>query len=180
MLPASPQSGKTTLCAGLVARGWRFLSDEFALVDPQALTVQPYPKALCVKAGSFETIKQLGWNLDARSRYKKGKKGRVAYVSLSETPERIAEPQPVRWIIFPRYEPGQPPRLAPITRGEAVFDLRRLSFNFDRFGNDGLNILARLTSGAQVFRLAAGPLEETCQLIDALAAGAIECEGRNP
>lgn len=173
MLPASPQSGKTTLCAGLVARGWKFYSDEFALIEPDELTVQPYPKALCVKAGSFDIVRQLGWKLDARTRYKKGKKGRVAYVSVSDAPHRIAEPGPVRWVVFPKYESSRSPRLTPITRGEAVFELRRLSFNFDRFGNDGLKIMTRLMGGAQAFRLASGPLSETCNLIDALAAGDI-------
>lgn len=177
MMPASPQSGKTTLCAGLVARGWKFHSDEFALIDPDALTVQPYPKALCVKAGSFDIVKQLGWKLDARMRYKKGKKGRVAYVSFSDTPQRIAESEPVRWIVFPKYVPGQSPRLTPITRGEAVFELRRLSFNFDRFGNNGLKIMTRMMAGARAFRLASGPLGETCDLIDALTADDAEYRG---
>ena len=31
ILPAPPGSGKSTLCAGLVNRGWRLLSDELAL-----------------------------------------------------------------------------------------------------------------------------------------------------
>jgi hypothetical protein len=31
LLPAPPESGKSTLCAALVAHGWRLCSDEFAL-----------------------------------------------------------------------------------------------------------------------------------------------------
>ncbi|MDB5894860.1 MAG: HprK-related kinase, partial [Rhodoferax sp.] len=33
VLPAPPGSGKSTLCAALVMRGWRLLSDELALYD---------------------------------------------------------------------------------------------------------------------------------------------------
>jgi len=38
ILPAPPGSGKSTLCAGLVARGWRLLSDELTLIDPATVT----------------------------------------------------------------------------------------------------------------------------------------------
>jgi len=34
ILPAPPASGKSTLTAGLVSRGWRLLSDELTLLDP--------------------------------------------------------------------------------------------------------------------------------------------------
>ena len=33
ILSGPPGSGKSTLCAALVARGWRLLSDELALLD---------------------------------------------------------------------------------------------------------------------------------------------------
>jgi len=33
IMPAPPGSGKSTLCAGLVNRGWRLLSDELALIS---------------------------------------------------------------------------------------------------------------------------------------------------
>ena len=37
ILPAPPGSGKSTLCAALVNRGWRLLSDELTLVDFDAV-----------------------------------------------------------------------------------------------------------------------------------------------
>ena len=35
LMPAPPGSGKSTLCAALVQSGWRLLSDELGLYDPQ-------------------------------------------------------------------------------------------------------------------------------------------------
>lgn len=166
VLPGSPQSGKTTLCAGLVARGWRFLSDEFALIDPQTLRVYPYPKAMCIKSGSFAVVRRSGWALDARTRYKKGRKGRVAYLSVSTSPNLIGSACPIRWVAFPRYAPNRPPRVACMSRGHAAFMLRQLSFNFDRFGDRGLGVISRAVRGARTVQLESGDLADTCDLID--------------
>lgn len=166
VLPASPQSGKTTLCAGLVARGWRFLSDEFALIDPVTFRVHPYPKAMCVKSGSFDVVRNLPLPLNTHTRYKKGRKGRVAYVSLARQPDQIGTQSDVRWIVFPRYAPGQAPQLTPVTRGQAAFQLRQLSFNFDRFGSAGLDVIRRASLRARAFELNAGSLADTCDLIE--------------
>jgi hypothetical protein len=48
IMPAPPGSGKSTLCAGLVARGWRLLSDELTLisVDDGLITALPRPVSL--------------------------------------------------------------------------------------------------------------------------------------
>ena len=43
LLPASMNSGKTTLVAGLVQRGLGYLTDEAAAIDPQTLMVDPFP-----------------------------------------------------------------------------------------------------------------------------------------
>ena len=43
LLPAPPESGKSTLCAALVAHGCRLCSDEFALVDPVTSRIFPLP-----------------------------------------------------------------------------------------------------------------------------------------
>src|SRR4029450_7958131 len=39
LLSGPPGSGKSTLCAALVARGWRLLSDELALIEPKRLDI---------------------------------------------------------------------------------------------------------------------------------------------
>ena len=39
IVPGQSGQGKSTLCAALVARGWRHISDEFALMDPASLAI---------------------------------------------------------------------------------------------------------------------------------------------
>ena len=49
LMPAPPGSGKSTLCAALITRGWRLLSDEFALVDPATGLLVPVPRPVALK-----------------------------------------------------------------------------------------------------------------------------------
>ena len=42
ILPAPPGSGKSTLCAALMNRGWRLLSDELALISLTDTTITPF------------------------------------------------------------------------------------------------------------------------------------------
>ena len=63
LMPAPPGSGKSTLCAALVARGWRLLSDEFALVDPATGLLVPVPRPVALKDASIDVIAR--WAPDA-------------------------------------------------------------------------------------------------------------------
>ena len=63
LMPAPPGSGKSTLCAALVARGWRLLSDEFALVDPATGMLVPVPRPVALKDASIDVIAR--WAPDA-------------------------------------------------------------------------------------------------------------------
>ena len=59
IFPAPMESGKTTLVAGLVRAGARYLSDEAAAIDPHTLEVHPFPKSLTVGVGSWEVLADL-------------------------------------------------------------------------------------------------------------------------
>ncbi len=174
IFPAAPGSGKSTLTAGLLARGWRYLSDEFALIDPETLLLQPYPKALCIKKGSFDVLRGLGVSWRRRGEYVKGNKGRVTFVRPGEIhpqalgatgglPARAA--CPIRHIIFCDYQPGRSPSMEPISRADAVLRLNRQSFNFLKFRARGIAILSDVARGAHCYQLASGAIDETCDLV---------------
>lgn len=170
VMPGSPGSGKTTLTAGLMARGWRLLSDEFALVDPDTGCVDPYPKALCIKSGSFAIVEQLGLPLMASRRYRKGRKGRVAYVSAATMHERaVGQRCPVQWMVLPQYIAGEKPRLTPISRAEAAWEMTRLSFNAQRFGPRAPAIVSAALANARCFRLTGGDLQAACDRLQNVA-----------
>src|SRR5207344_950749 len=52
VLPADPESGKTTLTTGLVRAGYSYLTDEAVSFDWETGEIEPYPKPLSIDPGS--------------------------------------------------------------------------------------------------------------------------------
>lgn len=172
IFPASPGSGKSTLTTGLVARGWRYLSDEFALIDPESLELRPYPKSICLKHGSFGVLKELGLHRRDRRVYYRSKKGRVVFISPREFgPAAVGEACPLNHIIFVRYQPNTSPSIRRITRADAVLRMTRESFNFMKFRSTGIDLLAKVVRQADCFELTAGGINETCDLVSHVVDG---------
>jgi len=57
LLPAWPGSGKSTLAASLSCRGWRYLSDEFAVVRLSGAEVVPFVRPAALKNESIEVMR---------------------------------------------------------------------------------------------------------------------------
>jgi hypothetical protein len=172
IFPAPSGHGKSTLTAGLLARGWRYLCDEFALVDVETLELQPYPRAICIKKPSHAVINGLGLSLHDRQYHFKGSKGYVGYVDpRSASDDAVGSPGPVRFVIFPKYVAGAEPRLTPISRADAAFALHGVCFNLLGCRAVALDVIAEMIRGAACFRLASGEINETCRLIEATLRG---------
>lgn len=169
ILAADSGSGKSTLAAGLIARGWQYLSDEFALIDPETLYLHPFPKALCIKSGAFDIVEGLGLPLWRDRHYVKALKGRVGYVSPHAVgPETISPPCRVGLVIFPTYVRGAEPRLVALPRAQAAMALAAQTFNRQPFGPQTAGILSRLVRSARCFHLQSGELASTCELLQGL------------
>ncbi len=159
--------GKSTLAAILLARGWQYLCDEFALVNIDTLRLEPFPKALCIKAGSFPVVRGLGLSFARRRDYIKEFKGRVGYINPHDAgPTAISAAVAARFIIFPKYQPGAKPRLQRITPAGAVFELSRCCFNRQRFPEAATPALVKLVGHAECFRLDVGGVTETSRLLE--------------
>ena len=167
ILPGNPGSGKSTLTAGLLARGWSYLCDEFALVDPPTLMFHPFPRALCIKEPSFPVVDRLGVRLCRKTPYHKATKGRVAFLDpLDVRADVVGRPSRAGWVIFPHYVPDASPALERLTRSQAAHELARQCFNFRVYQERAVPILANVVRGADCYRLTAGDLNATCNLIE--------------
>ena len=163
--------GKSTLAAGLVSRGWTYLCDEFALIDPGTLKLHPFPKAICIKAGSFDIIKRLGLPLWRRRHYVKAFKGPVGYIRPQDFPgEKSGDPYPIRYVIFPKYAEGNEPRLYPMAPGRAGFALAGHAFNRAAFGEKAVSILSDVVRRAECYGLESGPIDSTCDLLESVVS----------
>jgi HprK-related kinase A len=170
ILAATSGSGKSTLAAALMSRGWRYLCDEFALINRQTMQLHAFPKAICIKAGSFSVLDQLGMPRWERKHYVKAFKGRVAYVRPTELSQsNLMQTHPVRRIVFPRYVANHEPVLREMSRSEAAIQLAELAFNRQAVGGqETMVILTAICRDAQCFHLETGDIHRSCQAIEAL------------
>jgi HprK-related kinase A len=166
VLAGASGAGKSTLAAALLARGWQYLCDEFALIDPATLRVHPYPKALCVKAGAFEIVEREGIRLTPRV-FIKSWKGGVRYLRPTDVrPDAVGAASPVRHILFPNHHGHARPRAMPVSPGQAVFRLAGETLNQSEHPARGIPVLAALAREATCHVIDTGELDQTCSLIE--------------
>jgi hypothetical protein len=173
VLPAPPASGKSTLCAGLVSRGWRLLSDELTLIEPATGNIVPLPRPVSLKNASIEVIRRFAPGAVLGPTVRDTLKGSVAHLKApAESVRRAAERARPRWIVRPRYAAGAPARLTPVAKGRAFMQLAESSFNYDLHGRRGFEVLAQAIEACDCYEFSYGELEEAVKAFEALAAKA--------
>jgi hypothetical protein len=171
VLPAPPESGKSTLVAGLTRAGCAYLTDEAALIDPATLRLQPFPRSLWLTRSSLRAV----FPGEERAAWSTGREFHVRPADLR--PRAVGRPCPVRHVIAPRFASGAATALEPMGRAEAVMTLARNTFHLDRFGGSGIELIGRVVEGATCHRLEFGDLSEAVEAIlgvvarDAMDAG---------
>lgn len=163
VLPAHQESGKSTLVAGLVAAGLRYLTDEAAALRPGAGVVDPYPRAISLDPGSWPLLPDLRpvvppsreqflsrqWHVDPRTIHA----------------DAFAPSSPPGWVIAPRYREGAESRLEPLSAADAVVLLAQTAFNLRHFGQSGLELLADVAKRCERYRLTVGDLDSAVRLV---------------
>lgn len=169
LLPASPGDGKTTLCAGLSSRGWRTLSDEFGLIDPDTCTLIPVPRPMALKGASIDVIREFAPAAYIGPETHKTRKGTVAH--LRPTAHSVSSQTidvPATMIVFPRWVAGASTTLDPISRAEAFMFLAANSFNYELLGETGFRTVHRIVSGTICHRLVYSDLEDAVRQLTKL------------
>lgn len=173
VMPAPPGSGKSTLCAALMLRGWRLLSDEMALLDPATGEVVPAPRPVSLKNQSIEVVRRLAPDSVMGPVARDTMKGTVAHLRVS--PDSLARAN-VRatpaWIVFPRFERAAPLQVLPRPKARALVELASNSFNHHVHGRAGFEALAQVVDRCACFDLSYGHLPEALAWFDALEPGA--------
>jgi hypothetical protein len=174
LLPAAAGSGKSSLTAALVHRGFRYFSDEVALIEPTTFHVSPMPLAMCIKS--------TGWDLMAR--YYPGILSLPVHVRSDEKVLRYIPPpadsveqipMPVAHIIFPRYEEAAPTQLERVKRSEALGRLMGECLALrQRLDQKNVRQLVRWIAGVECYELTFSSLETAAQLV-AEATGSSRC-----
>jgi len=170
ILPAPPGSGKSTLCAALMNRGWRLLSDELALISLTDTTITPFGRPVSLKNQSIDLIRRYVPDAVFSEVSHDTAKGSVAHLKVPTAQvQRIDEPAQARWVVFPRYVAGSPPVLTPRSRANSMLELGRNSFNYMVLGLEGFDALSRVIGACDCHDFVYSRLDDAVAVFDALA-----------
>ena len=173
LLPGEPGSGKSTLCAGLVSRGWRLLSDELALLDFATGEAVPLPRPISLKNAAIDVIRAFAHDAVLSTPVHDTSKGSVAHMRAPlESVHRAGELARPRWIVLPKYRSDATTSLNPLSRGRAFMELADHAFNYDLHGRRGFDLLADIVSGCHCHTFEYSALDEAVTVFDTLSATA--------
>jgi HprK-related kinase A len=172
ILPAPPGSGKSTLCAALVARGWRLLSDEMTLVRLEDGMLVPLPRPVSLKNASIDVLRAFAPDAVLSPAVDNTNKGTIAHLKPpAASIARAAEPAPPAFIVFPRYEAGAATSLAPLPKARAFMQTAENAFNYQVLGAAGFTALGRLVDASSQYAFRYSRLDEAVALFERLARG---------
>jgi HprK-related kinase A len=171
VLPAPPGSGKSTLCAGLIQRGWRLLSDELALLDMDSGMIHGMARPVSLKNASIAAIRDFAPQAVMTPAVPDTAKGTVSLLRPpAASVQRVREPARAAWIVLPSHEPGAPPVFSPHGKERAFMTLAEQSFNYDMHGARGFEAMGRLVDQCDCLRFNYGALEDAAAAFERLAA----------
>jgi HprK-related kinase A len=172
IMPGESGSGKSTLAAGLGYRGWRFLSDEFALIDPDTGLHHAYPRPTSLKNDAIPVMKD--WIDPARfsKLFPDTQKGEICYLQPeSDSLKRMHETAAPKLIVFPAFSKDHEPELVPMTPSEAMVRMVAGSANYDKLGERGFECLTTLVNSCPAFWLSYRNFNEADSLLSEALRG---------
>lgn len=170
VLPAEPGAGKSTLCAGLVQRGWRLMSDEMALISLDNGELHALARPISLKNASLDVIRAFAPGAVLGREARDTAKGTVAHLRPKpDDVDRAGVTARPRWVVFPRYAAGEPAALEPMAKADAMMEIGRHSFNYALLGGDGFDALAALVTASDCHRFRYSRLDDAIAVFDALA-----------
>jgi|GEM_PF-176157 len=165
IMPGASGSGKSTLAAGLGYGGWRFMGDEFALLDMESGGHIPYTRPISLKNESIAAMKSK-LPEDRFSRlFENTFKGDVTYLKPPVDDildERHAKPS---LIVFPSFNPAADAEITECPAIEALTRMVSASVNYWKLGAPAFHCLTELCSRAPAFHIRFSSQEEGAALI---------------
>jgi HprK-related kinase A len=135
-------SGKSTLSAILGGNGWRFMGDEFALIDTITGDAVPYPRLISLKNEAIAAMQASSPQAHFGPLMRGTPKGDIRHLA---PPKLAIEQMNVRakpaLLLFPRF--GYPAAIRTVAPGEVFMRLTQASTNYVALGEPGFHALTR-------------------------------------
>lgn len=169
LFPAWPGSGKTTLCAYLVHRGYRLFSDEFGVMDPQQGVFLPMPRLMPLKNESIGVIRNYLPEAKLGHEIPNTQKGTVVHVRPpKDSILRSKETVRANRIIFPKWVANAPLKMELLADAEAFLLLASNAFNYEVLGETSFQAVTYLIKTCDCYQLVYSNFEEVIRVIDDL------------
>jgi HprK-related kinase A len=138
-------SGKSTLSALLGERGWRFMGDEFALIDPATGLAHPFPRPVSLKNESM-AVMAADVSPDRLGPVMKGTpKGDIRHLAPPAAALAAMErPGKPALILFPRF--GLSRAIRDVGQSEVFVRLTQASTNYVALAQAGFDALSHLVT----------------------------------
>lgn len=159
LLPGNSHSGKSTLTAGLLARGFALASDEVAAVDMRNDELTSYPRLMSIREDVIEFLQLKG--LVGTRFTKEG----VRFVHPHDLGSQFASTTPVRRIVFPVYDSGAKTKLHEVSSGSALVSLIESSCSQKQYKTEGLDWALGFATRTPCRRLVFSSLEDALDLL---------------
>ena len=168
IMPGTPGSGKSTLCAALVNRGWRLLSDEMALLSLADGLIYPAPRPVSLKNKSIDVIGQFAPELSIGPHAYGTDKGTVAHVvppwSSIERQHELAPP--ISRIVFPKYKAGSQSSLVQLKETDTIMQLIEGTFNYNALGEKGFLAITDVVSNSKCQKFTYSSLDDAITVFE--------------
>lgn len=135
-------SGKSTLAALLGERGWRFMGDEFALLDLDSGAILPFPRLVSLKNRAIDVVADTVGQARMGPLLAATAKGDIRHmVPRADAVARMGEGAMPALLLFPRF--GHAPEIRPVGQGEIFMRLTQASTNYVALGEPAFVALTR-------------------------------------
>ncbi len=167
ILTGESGAGKSTLATLLGSDGWRFMGDEFALIDPESGMAFPFPRPSSLKNEGIEAALSKIDRLRFGPLLENTPKGRIRHVApLSSALQAMRVPAAPALVAFPRFGLSEAAR--PVAPSEAFVRLTQASTNYVALGERGFTALTALVEGVPAVALDYPDMTTARRMIDDL------------
>jgi HprK-related kinase A len=135
-------SGKSTLAALLGRRGWRFMGDEFVLIDLHSGAATPFPRMISLKNEAIAAMQVAAPSAVFGPLMQATPKGDIMHmVPPSAAIKRMTESALPALLLFPRF--GHLSAVREVAPGETFMRMTQASTNYVALGEAGFRAMTR-------------------------------------
>jgi HprK-related kinase A len=163
-------AGKSTLCTALVARGFRFLTDEIAMVRPHDGQLDPHPRPISLKNAAIDMMAKVLPDAYLSERFDDPARGVTAFMRPpARSIAAAGEAAVPAVVVFPAYRPEAAFELKPVERAQAFSRLIQSSANYLTLLETGFETLANLAEACDHYTLDYRSLDDAVGALESLS-----------